>query len=125
MNPFLTKPLKKIQTGTTFRNTSLEQRPSRLLIPNMARKQNQARRPVEAQKLKNPSPISKNQNNNNINLVNLKIIKDNDTKNTNTKPEISNEPEKKINQKINNEPIIKKEEKKEEKKLYLVTLMIF
>ena len=98
MNPFLSKPLRKVQPGNVpLKNSSAEHRPSRFL--NMPKKINQDKKGPDLQKNKNPSPRKLNSNTNNINII-TKLPKEDDKKNTN----IKSENEQKVNntQKINN-----------------------
>jgi len=105
MNPFLSKPLRKIQPIGGPKNSSQEHRPSRYINPNLAKKINQDKKAVDLQKLKNPSPKDKNIKNNNLNLINPnKIEDDKKITNTNIKFDKPNENEHKIN---NNEQINK------------------
>ena len=86
MNPFLLKPLKKVQPAVTnTKNSSQEHRPSKYLNANIAKNPKivaAEKKNVDTQKLRNPSPRDKNQNNvNNINLIHLnKPIKEDDKK---------------------------------------------
>ena len=113
MNPFLSKPLRKIQPIGGPKNSSQEHRPSRYINPNLAKKINQDKKAVDLQKLKNPSPKDKNIKNNNLNLINPnKIEDDKKIKNTNIKSDKPNENEHKIN---NNEQINKIENNEDKK----------
>ena len=102
MNPFLAKPLRKVQPGNApLKNSSAEHRPSRFL--NMPKKINQDKKGPDLQKNKNPSPRKQNTNTNNINLI-AKVSNEDDKKNSNIKSEKPNEIEQKVNnaQKVNN-----------------------
>ena len=74
MNPFLAKPLKKVQPGGNTKNSSQEHRPSKYLNPNFAKNpkiSNIEKKNIETQKLRNPSPKEKNSNPiTNINVIN-------------------------------------------------------
>ena len=125
MNPFLSKPLRKIQPGNApLKNSSVEHRPSRFL--NMPKKINQDKKGPDLQKNKNPSPRKLNSNTNNINVI-AKLPKEEDKKNTNIKSENEHKAVPKINnfqkentlQKMSNkniDKINKNQEKNEEKK---------
>ena len=110
MNPFLAKPLRKVQPGAApLKNSSQEHRPSRYLNPNMTKKPTD-RRVLDPQRMKNPSP-KQNQKNNNINLVSFnKLLKEN----TPAEPNKDKEPKKE--QKKEQKKELKTEEKKEQKK---------
>ena len=74
MNPFLNKPLRKVQQGQNIKNSSAEHRPSKMLVPNARNSKMLVpapdRKALEAKKNKNPSPTSKFAKNvNNINLI--------------------------------------------------------
>jgi hypothetical protein len=74
MNPFLAKPLRKVQPGQNLKNTSAEHRPSRYLAANVRNSKivvvGGDKKPVDPKKIKNPSPSNKNAKNvNNINLI--------------------------------------------------------
>ena len=107
MNPFLAKPLRKVQPGAApLKNSSQEHRPSRYLNPNMTKKPTD-RRVLDPQRMKNPSP-KQNQKNNNINLVSFnKLLKEN----TPAEPNKDKEPKKE--QKKEQKKELKTEEKKE------------
>lgn len=74
MNPFLAKPLKKVQPGENLRNSSQEHRPSKYLNPNISKNPKITKlekRTVEGQKERNPSPKENNiKPINNIQLTN-------------------------------------------------------
>ena len=70
MNPFLNKPLKKVQGPPQLKNSSQEHRPSKYLNPPKMPKAQNAEKKTEAQKNRNPSPRDKNQRTNNINIIN-------------------------------------------------------
>ena len=69
MNPFLNKPLKKVQGPPQLKNSSQEHRPSRYLNPPKMPKGQNAEKKMDAQKNRNPSPRDKNQRTNNINTI--------------------------------------------------------
>ena len=99
MNPFLSKPLRKVQppanvnVNPPLKNASVEHRPSRFL--NQPKKGNQDKRGADLQKSKNLSP--KKQPINNINIIS-KFSKENDKKNSlNIKSERPNENEQRVN----------------------------
>ena len=98
MNPFLAKPLKKVQPGNVpLKNASAEHRPSRYI--NLPKKVIQDKKGPDFQKNKNPSP-KKQAATNNINIIN-KFSKEDDKNNILIKPK---ENEQKVNnpQKLNN-----------------------
>ena len=108
MNPFLSKPLRKVQPGTIpLKNSSAEHRPSRYINP--PKKLIQDKKGPDLQK-KNPSP-KKTAATNNINIIN-KFSKEDDKKINNMKKENTS---KKINnvQKESNKQVNKNFEKKE------------
>ena len=83
MNPFLNKPLRKVQPGQNLKNTSAEHRPSKFLGTNVRNSKILVpavdRKALEAKKNKNPSPTSKFAKNvNNINLISNKEDDKND-----------------------------------------------
>ena len=84
MNPFLSKPLKKVQLGSNIKNSSQEHRPSKIINPNISRNPKifaVEKKITDTQKIKNPSPKDKNTKKiNNINLIIFnKPTKENDT----------------------------------------------
>ena len=112
MNPFLSKPLRKVQPGAApLKNSSAEHRPSRYINP--PKKIIQDKKGPDLQKNKNQSP-KKQTTTNNINIIN-KFSKEDDKKNNNMKKENTS---KKLNnvQKESNKQVNKNFEKKEEKK---------
>ena len=73
MNPFLSKPLKKVQPTANTKNNSQEHRPSRFINPNISKNPKilAAEKKLTEQKIRNPSPKDKNTKiSNNINLIN-------------------------------------------------------
>ena len=92
MNPFLSKPLRKVQPGTDhLKNTSAEHRPSRFLNAYKKANVNPDKKVPDLPKIKNPSPRKQNPNTNNINIISK--FSD-EKKNINTKP---NENEQRVN----------------------------
>ena len=78
MNPFLNKPLRKVQPGG-----STEHRPSKVLNKNIAKNPqivNASKNPSVRQSLKNPSPSDINPNNN-INIINQNQLVNEEEKN--------------------------------------------
>ena len=72
MNPFLSKPLKKVQQGGNLKNSSQEHRPSKYINPNLVKTIKTSgieKKNIDSQKIKNPSPKDKNIKNN-INIIN-------------------------------------------------------
>ena len=128
MNPFLSKPLKKVQLGSNIKNSSQEHRPSKIINPNISRNPKifaVEKKITDTQKIKNSSPKEKNiKNINNINLIAfnkptkendviIKNIANSEQNNINieikNKEEIINDEEEKVKSKDNkNETIIKK-----------------
>ena len=73
MNPFLSKPLKRVQApaAPNLKNSSQEHRPSKVLVPKNMKPANIDKKMADPQKLKNPSPgHEKNTKSNNISLIN-------------------------------------------------------
>lgn len=74
MNPFLAKPLKKVQGQgpPQFKNSSQEHRPSKYMNPPKNVKPSNAEKKAmnEIQKIRNQSPRDKNAKSNNINVIN-------------------------------------------------------
>lgn len=73
MNPFLAKPLKRVQApaAPNLKNSSQEHRPSKVLIPKNTKPGNLDKKTADPQKLKNPSPgREKNTKSNNISVIN-------------------------------------------------------
>ena len=114
MNPFLSKPLKKVQPGSNIKNSSQEHRPSKFINPNISKNPKifaVEKKITDTQKIRNSSPKDKNtKNSNNINLINFnKPIKEDDI---NTK-NIVNSGQNNINIEIKDkEEIINDEEEK-------------
>ena len=74
MNPFLNKPLKKVQGQgpPQLKNSSQEHRPSKYMNPPKNAKASNAEKKAmnEIQKIRNQSPRDKNAKSNNINIIN-------------------------------------------------------
>lgn len=87
MNPFLSKPLKKVQQGGNLKNSSQEHRPSKYINPNLIKNIKTSgleKKNFDSHKFKNPSPKDKNIKNN-INIINLnKPVKEEQKKIKNT-----------------------------------------
>ena len=84
MNPFLNKPLRKVQPGG-----STEHRPSKVLNKNIAKNpqilnasKNASKNPSVRQSFRNPSPSDKNSNNN-INIISQNNLVNEEEKNVN------------------------------------------
>jgi len=84
MNPFLNKPLRKVQPGG-----STEHRPSKVLNKNIAKNpqiinasKNVSKNPSVRQSLRNPSPSDKNSDNN-INIISQNKLVNEEEKNVN------------------------------------------
>ena len=122
MNPFLAKPLKKVQQGGNLKNASQEHRPSKYINPNLVKNIKASgveKKNIDSQKIKNSSPRDKNIKNN-INIINVnnpvkeeekKIISNSQQSNIeiNNKEEIITDELKKIKneeKKVNNSPKI-------------------